>query len=365
MDQTEKIQNKRPSKKIKTEGVLSQILNLIPSIKSVGDIRQIRALLCCCGVNDIEEVEKELLKQTKIPYSPLKWSHQTEKQAFITDILFPIQLEEPSELLYTIYGNPLVHSKLALCSKHQDPLSMIHLSNLIKWHYDDDGYIPESITKIQESLKERGESYFNDQIKEQDIPFFKVGEFARLINKKTDYYQKGEETDIRCKYRLASFKKTVEELKEISQDYPPAYINLGHLEKEKDQKQRFFEKAIDCDVSIGYLELGLLFLNNDAEKGIGYLNMAGKKGIPSAFMLLAEYFSDKKEYPKMIEMYEKAGPLHPLAYIKLGKIHQRKHKEKSDSYFRQDKMNGYKYTIIKDGEKLKEDYFSKIIKIRD
>jgi tetratricopeptide (TPR) repeat protein len=333
-----------PSKK-KRKIKLDEIKKRLNSIKTSKDLRTIRNMLCYCETQDITDLETFLNHPPDIPSFFSRWSHQNAKQAFIMNVLFPIQFEESNQPLNYIYENPFTHTMLKICIKNEDPLSMMYFSKIIKWLYKCKDKSSQ-ISKFQKKLKEESKGYFNkykENSSKDDIPYFYMGELAALLSKEdpSPFYEKGKNSDVRCRYRLASSSN---EFKKVVNEYPPAYIHLGILAKEMEVKENYFRKAIEHEVSYGYYELGNLFFRNKRiEEGVKYLLKAGEEGFSSAYMLLAEFHSDRGEYAKMIEMYEDAGPIFPLAYSELKILHEKNDPKKAKTIQKKNKMNSEEY----------------------
>lgn len=312
----------------------------------MNNLRSVKYKLLSCSLETIEVFYNSIKIPDDIPNFFDQWSSQTKENVFISNIFFPMEIEEPNDTLNYIYEKKRVHKKLAICCKNNDPLSMLHFSKILEHYYEDED--ESEIRNICLGLAEKSKEYFKKTLTEGDVvPYFAMGEFCRLLgNESVNYYEKGD--DIRCKYKIAVQNNDRNEQEIISKTFPPAKICLGNAEKDQDKAVKYFVEAGEAYVPYGYFKAGnLLLRSGKTEQGLEYLHKAAEKGISSAYMILGLYYHDLSNYNKEKEIYKKAGENDvPHAYIKLGKMYENKNKiEKAKKFYQFDALGGYKYSL--------------------
>eukprot|EP01080_Neovahlkampfia_damariscottae_P011287 gene11287-4098_t len=336
-------------------------------IQKPNDLRKIKDLLVSCPVNVIETFFEVIEFPDVLPKFFAQWTHQSKEQAFISNVFFPMELEEPNDTLNYLYQKERIHKKLSICVKSDHPLSMLHASNIIKQYFESEEQLPKCFTKLLERSKE----YFKyEKSKKTDyFPFFEMGQICYFLEENPmNFYKKSE--DDRCIYKVETQNDNVEAIKKMSDFYPPSNIYLGYNEKNSEKALKFFIKSGENYVPYGYFEAGCLLLSeNKIDSAITFFEKASKKAISSAYLTLAEYYHDISDYKKEKEIYLEAGKNDvPYAYICLGNKYKRKVKKKAKSYYDQDILGGYKYSLTleeNDIEKRKRDAITKLTQYFD
>ena len=342
-----------PSKKKKKyeNTFLQELIKMVKKIQTLNDLRKIKDSLVTCSVNDIDTFCTSIDTPETLPGFFCQWDHQSLEEAFISNIFFPIELEEPNDTRNYLYEKERIHKKLSICVKNKHPLSMLHAFNVINQYFmDDENNIPECSMKLLDDCKK----YFEAQKSKKDSINFEMGQMCHLLEENPmEYYEKSQ--DFRCLYGVAVQKKDVELFRKIKNDYPPSNIFLGNHEQDSDKALKFFIEAGENYVPFGYFEAGSLLLKQrNTEKALEYFQKASEKAMSSAYIILGQYYHDISDYKREKEIYLKAGKNDvPFAYIKLGNMYKMKNKNIAKKYYEKDTLGGYKYSIAleENGEK--------------
>jgi hypothetical protein len=266
------------------------------------------------------------------------WPHQTEKEAFLANLLFPIELEEPWDSLHFIYDKMRLHTLLAFSCKYKSPLAMIHLARIIDYYFEEK---PKSIDEFQKELL----TELADMIDVDDSkPYFDFGEILRLKNLDAiKAYKMGSEQDFRCFYEITKDKDA---MRRISIQDPLALIYLADLEDDPKEKLQCFINAGKNGVPYGWFRAGTLPEDNCIE----YLTKAATSGIASAYLTLGEYYSDLGNIDEMITLFESSTDC-PAVFVKLGDHFKYKDDpEKAGTFYLKNILTGFRLIDVMDLE---------------
>lgn len=337
-----------------------KIVNKLGFIKELSDLRKIRYELSICSLNTIQKVYDKIINSELLPPSFFsRWVGQNEKQVFIFNLFFPIEIEEIYGPLEFIYQNKKVHKKLQICSLNGDPLSMLYLAKIMDNYYKN---LKIQCPDIKNKLVKISFSIVKNTLKSnQNCPNYYIGIYFDSI----DYHI--NTNDERSKFKiLCNQKNKVNTFIEYLKNYPPYFIYFGNQLKDNiEDKMKYYIKAANNYLPYGYFEAGILLLNNNRTiEGIEYLKLASSHGIMSASLILANYYKDISYKDKEIEFYNEAAINgNPYAYIKLGDIYKTTNKKESFKFYTLAGIYGLNYIYGMDIVKREsDDYFKKLLK---
>eukprot|EP01080_Neovahlkampfia_damariscottae_P011974 gene11974-5375_t len=102
---------------------ISDILNL----KTYSEFASFKYFISQCSIEEIGTLNlliRDAINKENISFPSFfdKWSHQTEKEAFVGNLFFPIQLEEPHDPITHCFYHLSVIKLLSVSLRYQNPL---------------------------------------------------------------------------------------------------------------------------------------------------------------------------------------------------------------------------------------------------
>ena len=283
---------------------ISDILNL----KTYSEFASFKYFISQRRTTEIDEFElliKNAINKENISFPSFfdKWSHQTEKEAFLGNLFFPIQLEEPHDPITHCFYHLSIIKLLSISSRYRNPLAMYFSSKLLEGLYEcEDDEIFQKSTQLMNQVVQH--YTFESQKEKKNLKCnFSLAELSRLLGYKkevcTSYYGNGKNLDIRC---YSNIETDIDQLKIIFSEYPPAYQNLRLYDREN--RDSYLNLVKD---KCPYALYQLAMIQKSEENKLDFLIKAKEKNIFSAYIELADYYSYVGKIDEEISLLEEAG----------------------------------------------------------
>lgn len=326
----------------------------IPKTKEIVEIHDIL-------LKEIERLSVAVSLFSSAELSYFKWPHQTDFQALMGHIFFPIQLEYINETGVNLRKH--VQDLLAISASYKNTLAQFEMKRILDMHSPSvEGEEIDESSSFQDYFGEES-ALLLEKYKKTDAPFY-FGAFLDIGSPASrGYFKKGW---IKCKiplcgsYYFHSLKKGIAR-NGISTEMMKIHKGIGYMLKQmevdpllpnsRQTRIELYLKAGKHGIAEGYYSAGILAeaddrrtkLKTNPYSSLEYYKLAADNNILRAYGKIAEIYLKKDEIEDAIEAYkEQGGRGEETGYREAGKLYLKLGKEKKAiKYFKKADLDGY------------------------
>lgn len=306
-----------------------------------------------------------------------------EDREFLSHFIFPQELEEISDPIYSIYGQENIRFMLAYAAKYGNALAHYFLYDLIKSYDSEENDFP--LKNIKSFFKKKF-NYFLSDSKVDSYIKGRIYFYLNNLEKSKEEFKKSEqEENKKSTYWLGILESDEDTQREKYKEsfgngdnYKYPLLDIARVAPEdKDAFDKFIEAGNKYNLAEGFYEAAKMILDgyNDSNDPIDLLAKAGDLGMLSAYNFAAEICFKRKDIEKAKIFYEKQGKAGDLkGWYDLARVLESEEKfDKAKDYYKKSGpligyfdaarlgLNGDK--LIQEAQKYYDEHFIKLKKI--